>query len=101
MSDKKVAGSIGPVIVGGKDAVSEKIDAWRKKRVVADDVVYNGDDFTFYIHGKHPTLIGAEAVITLTLADALAMVVPVLGNVVLPMVAMSQQVAQKAVDKKS
>ncbi len=95
MGEHKIAGKVGPVLIANKDAVSEKIAAYKNRRVVADDVVYEGDTFTFYIHGKHPTLIGAEAVITLTLADALAMVVPVLGNVVLPMVAMSQQVAQK------
>lgn len=104
MKDEKIVGSIGgpatPVNPLDPEAIKKQIADWRAKGLQGDGSVFDSSCTAFHIHGKHPTLIGVEAVITVSLADFMAMLSPAIHNVIVPMLLGQVRLEAAKPDKK-
>ena len=95
MSNYRIAGSIGAHAETSPD-IQGQLDKARREALVIAGGIFDGERGCFHIVGKHPTLIGREATITLPL-DALAMMMgPIMGNVVAPALKMFAQATAAA-----
>lgn len=87
----KIAGSITgatPIVERSRLAQSparEKIDAYRLKQIPGYDGVFDAERGLFLIAGRHPTLVGVEAVIAVDLASMVTMVGSVMPTIVVPL----------------
>lgn len=99
--DSAVAGSIsGPPLTPEQQELKDKTAEYRKKTLWVDDVVYDGERFQLLFHSKHKSLIGIDAVSAIPLSDMLAILTPILGSVIVPLLVMHQQAALNANAKK-
>ena len=86
--DGKVAGIIGggisPPPVMTEAANRQKLEEFRRGRLVVADALFDGEHGQFLIKGKHPTLIGQEPVLAIDVSVLLLLLVPVIPNYLVP-----------------
>jgi hypothetical protein len=87
MGEKKIAGVIRNAETA---ALTEKMEQYQREAIPSVDSMYVAADMRFYVHAKHPTIVGVEATIALSLADVIALVAPALHQVILPMTLAAQ-----------
>jgi hypothetical protein len=76
-----------------------KLQKYRAKALTGYDAVYDKERGLFHIAGKHPTLVGTEAVVTLDVLSFLAMLASILPTVIIPAFAQAVKMFDKAQGK--
>lgn len=96
----KIAGSIAgaaPVVENlSPTTLAEKLSAYRDKQLTGYDGVFDAERGTFLIAGRHPTLVGVEAIIAVDLASMVTMVGQVMPGVVVPLMIQGMRAARPA-----
>lgn len=95
MSKKEgVVGAIGAT--PPENAQAAQLKEYREKALTGDNAFWDPDKEVFYFHGKHPTLVGVEAVVAVDLPSFLNGAGQIVQMFVAPLL-IARQEAMKAV----
>lgn len=67
-----------------QEGAKRKLGQYRASAVTGDDAMYDAERGVFHFHGKHVTLVGVEAVVTVDLPSMLLAMSVVIQNTVVP-----------------
>ena len=80
-----------------REQQQQKLSQYRTASLPGDDAVFDGERGVFHFHGKHPSLVGVEAVVSVDLASLLLGMSVVLQTTVVPI--LTGQIAVKPAGK--